>query len=110
MPLSSGDRLGTYVIDSPLGAGGMGEVHKAHFSKLGRFVALKMLHGAMATATAFHELDDLRQTLEHALSEPGGITVRARALDVHRAPSSDGSGVAPRLRAVRRAPETEALI
>ena len=38
-----GRRLGPYVIKARLGAGGMGEVYRAHDTKLGRDVAIKIL-------------------------------------------------------------------
>ncbi len=43
MPLTTGDKLGSYEILSPLGAGGMGEVYRACDTKLGREVAIKVL-------------------------------------------------------------------
>src|ERR1700737_4421591 len=42
MPLSAGTRLGPYEILAPIGAGGMGEVHRASDSRLNRDVAIKV--------------------------------------------------------------------
>ncbi len=43
MPLTSGTTLGPYEIQSPLGAGGLGEVYKATDTRLDRKVAIKVL-------------------------------------------------------------------
>jgi eukaryotic-like serine/threonine-protein kinase len=58
VPLSSGTRLGPYEIQSPLGAGGMGEVYKARDTRLDRTVAVKVLPSHVASDP------DLRQRFE----------------------------------------------
>src|ERR1022692_4419345 len=42
MPLSIGEKLGPYEILAPIGSGGMGEVYRAHDSRLDRDVAIKV--------------------------------------------------------------------
>ena len=48
MPLSPGTQLGHYEVVEPIGAGGMGEVYRARDTKLGRDVAIKVVHEAFS--------------------------------------------------------------
>jgi eukaryotic-like serine/threonine-protein kinase len=48
MTIESGTRLGPYEISSRIGAGGMGEVWKAHDTRLERNVAIKVLPAELA--------------------------------------------------------------
>jgi Tol biopolymer transport system component len=58
MPLTSGTKLGPYEIQSPLGAGGMGEVYRARDTRLDRIVAIKIL------ATHLASSPELKQRME----------------------------------------------
>jgi eukaryotic-like serine/threonine-protein kinase len=58
MALTSGTRFGPYEIQSPLGAGGTGEVYRARDTRLEREVAIKVLPANLSSDTS------LRQRLE----------------------------------------------
>jgi eukaryotic-like serine/threonine-protein kinase len=48
MPLSAGDKLGSYEVLSLIGRGGMGEVYRAHDPRLRRDVAIKVSNSAFS--------------------------------------------------------------
>src|SRR6185436_17459359 len=73
--LTAGTRLGPYVIEAPLGAGGMGEVYRARDSRLERHVAVKLLRaGALGDADR-RERFQQEATATSALSHPNILTV-----------------------------------
>ena len=70
MPLTSGTRLGPYLIDAPLGAGGMGEVYRARDTRLDRPVAIKVLPTIMAESAELHERFEREARLLSNLNHP----------------------------------------
>src|SRR5262249_55411702 len=75
MPLSIGDKLGTYEILAPLGAGGMGEVYRARDSKLNRDVAIKVLPAALANDAQYMARFEREAQMLAALNHPNIATV-----------------------------------
>jgi eukaryotic-like serine/threonine-protein kinase len=75
MPLSAGDKLGSYEIRAPIGAGGMGEVYRAHDIKLGRDIALKILPAALANDADYMARFQREARVLASLNHPNIITI-----------------------------------
>jgi serine/threonine-protein kinase len=97
--LSVGTKLGPYEIQSPLGAGGMGEVYRASDTKLKRDVALKVLPEALAKdadrMARFQREAHVLASLNHSgiasiygLEESGGV--RALVIELVEGPTLAG--------------------
>jgi len=84
MPLPAGTRLGPYEIVAPVGAGGMGEVYRARDTRLGRYVAIKVL-----PATLCADPERLRR-FEHE-AETTGLLSHPNILAIHDVGSHQGS-------------------
>jgi len=80
MPLTAGTRLGPYDILAPLGAGGMGEVYRAHDSRLGRDVALKVLPAGVASDPARQQRFETEARAVAALNHPNIVAIYDVAL------------------------------
>ncbi len=74
MALTVGARLGSYEIVAPLGAGGMGEVYRAHDAKLNRDVAIKGLLPAVANDPDRPLAYGLLSWADHSLCGQAGNT------------------------------------
>ena len=83
-----GTRLGVFEIVGPLGAGGMGEVHRALDTRLDRAVAIKVLSHHLASDPRSHERFEREARVLSRLTHPHICTIH----DVGSAPV-DGQDV-----------------
>ncbi len=70
MAIVSGTKLGPYEIQSPLGAGGMGEVYRARDTRLDRDVAIKVLSGHFVSSPSLKERFEREARTISQLSHP----------------------------------------
>ena len=70
MALTSGTKLGPYEIQSPLGAGGMGEVYRAIDTRLERTVAIKILPEHLSDSAEARQRFDREARSISSLSHP----------------------------------------
>jgi eukaryotic-like serine/threonine-protein kinase len=70
MALTSGTKLGPYEIQSPLGAGGMGEVYRARDTRLSRTVAVKILPAHLSQDAEARDRFDREAQAISSLSHP----------------------------------------
>src|SRR4051794_33980097 len=75
MSITSGARLGPYEILAPLGAGGMGEVYRAHDTRLRRGVAIKILPERLASDPSALARFDREARAVAALSHPNVLAI-----------------------------------
>ena len=88
MTLVAGTKLGPYEIVAPLGAGGMGEVYRAHDARLGRDVAVKVLPRHLTENPEVRARFEREARTVSSLNHPPICTLH----DIGRAPGDAGSG------------------
>ena len=69
--LPPGTQLGPYVVESPIGAGGMGEVYRARDSRLGRVVAIKVMRSGLSADEESRKRFVREARATAALNHPG---------------------------------------
>jgi Tol biopolymer transport system component len=75
MPIQNGTHIGHYQIVGWLGAGGMGEVYRAHDARLGREVAIKLIPEAFAADPQRVHRFELEARAAGQLNHPNVIAV-----------------------------------
>src|SRR5687767_5003273 len=77
MPLAPGTRLGAYELVGTLGAGEMGEVHRAHDTRLRRDVALKVLPEEVASSPERLARFEREARIVASLNHPNIVTLHS---------------------------------
>jgi serine/threonine protein kinase len=80
MSLAPGTRLGPYIVDAALGAGGMGAVYRARDTRLDRTVAIKVLTGAFAAEPESRQRLEQEARAIAALNDPQICTIHDVAI------------------------------
>ena len=75
MKISPGDRVGSFEIRAAVGAGGMGTVYRAHDTKLGRDVAIKILQEKLSDRPDYLRRFEREARSASALNHPNIVTV-----------------------------------
>jgi serine/threonine protein kinase len=75
MALTPGTKLGPYEIQSPLGAGGMGEVYRARDTRLERSVAVKILPSHLSEDAEARQRFDREARTVSSLNHPNICTL-----------------------------------
>jgi eukaryotic-like serine/threonine-protein kinase len=75
MALTPGTKLGPYEIQSPLGAGGMGEVYRARDTRLDRAVAIKILPAHLSDNPEAKQRFDREARAVSSLNHPNICTL-----------------------------------
>src|SRR5215469_4729328 len=75
MALTPGTKLGPYEIQSPLGAGGMGEVYRARDVRLDRTVAIKILPGHLSNNAEARQRFEREARAVSSLNHPNICTL-----------------------------------
>ena len=73
--LAAGSRVGGYLVEEPLGAGGMAVVYRARDERLGRLVALKVLAPALAADAEFRSRFTAESLAAAAVDHPHVLPV-----------------------------------
>ncbi len=75
MAIEAGTRLGPYEIVSLIGKGGMGEVYRAHDTRLDRDVAVKVLPAGLGEDSSFQKRFEREAKTISQLQHPNVCTL-----------------------------------